>query len=191
MLTLEPERLKNQPTTTREKLFNPTKVNVFSGEHNEELTVSIVEGPGTFYFPIMAALITGGAHLLLALIQRCVEDQGGRYLFCDTDSMCIVASENGGWVRCPGERGPTGEYGIKALSWKEKEVNEIVQRLESLNPYDRKKVPGSILKVEDVNFHNGKRIDLFAFAISAKRYVMYRYNAQGNIVMVDAKAHGS
>jgi hypothetical protein len=74
--------------------------------------------------------------------------------------MCIVASENGAWVRCPGERGPNGEYGIKALSWKE--VDEIVHRLESLNPYDRKKVPGSILKIEDVNFHNDKRIELFA-----------------------------
>jgi hypothetical protein len=83
---------------------------------------------------------------------------------------------------------PTGEYGIKALSWKE--VDEIVQRLEPLNPYDREKVPGSILKIEDVNFHNDKRIELFAYAISAKRYVMYRYDEQGNIVIVDAKAHG-
>jgi hypothetical protein len=173
---------------TPQKLFKPVNVKVFSGEHNEELTVSSVERPGTFYFPPIAALITGGAHLMLALIQRCVEDKGGHYLFCDTDSMCIVASEKGGWVRCPGERGPNGEYGIKALSWKD--VDDIAKRFESLNPYDRKKVPGSILKIEDVNFHNGKRIELYAYAISAKRYVMYRHDAQGNLVIVDAKAHG-
>jgi hypothetical protein len=173
---------------TPQKLFNPAVVKVFSGEHEEELAVSSVERPGTFYFPPIAALITGGAHLMLALIQRCIEDKGGHYLFCDTDSMCIVASENGEWVRCPGERGPNGEYGIKALSWEE--VDEIVQRLESLNPYDRQKVPGSILKIEDVNSHNDKPIELFAYAISAKRYVMYRYDEQANIVIVDAKAHG-
>ncbi len=174
---------------TPQKLFKPVEVKVFSGEHSEELTVSSVERLGEFYFPPIAALITGGAHLMLALIQRCIEDKGGHYLFCDTDSMCIVASENGGWVRCPGERGPNLEYGIKALSWKE-EVDEIVKQFELLNPYDRKKVPGSVLKVEDVNFYNGKRIELHAYAISAKRYVMYRYDAQGNIVIVDAKAHG-
>jgi uncharacterized protein (DUF2147 family) len=173
---------------TPQKLFNPVEVKVFSGQHSEELTVSSVERPGPFYFPPIAALITGGAHLMLALIQRCIEDKGGHYLFCDTDSMCIVASENGGRVRCPGERGPNGEYGIKALSWEE--VDEIDARFESLNPYDRKKVPGSILKIEDVNFYNGNRIELHAYAISAKRYVMYRYDAQSNIVIVDAKAHG-
>src|SRR5580704_13767738 len=81
----------------------------------------------------------------------------------------------------PGERGPNGEYGIKALSWKD--MDDIVRRFELLNPYDREKLPGSILKIEDVNFHNGKRIELFALAISAKRYLMYRYDAQGNIVM--------
>jgi hypothetical protein len=88
----------------------------------------------------------------------------------------------------PGERGPNGEYGIKALSWKD--MDDIVRRFELLNPYDREKLPGSILKIEDVNFHNGKRIELFALAISAKRYLMYHYDAQGNIVIVDAKAHG-
>jgi hypothetical protein len=65
-----------------------------------------------------------------------------------------------------------------------------VGEVESLNPYDRKKIPGSILKVEDVNFYDGKQIELFAYAISAKRYVMYRYDEHGNIVIVDAKAYG-
>jgi hypothetical protein len=52
------------------------------------------------------------------------------------------------------------------------------------------KVPGSILKIEKVNFDGREQIDLFGYAISAKRYVLYRYDAQGNIVIVDAKAHG-
>ncbi len=43
------------------------------------------------------------------------------------------------------------------------DVEEIVGRFESLNCYDRTKVPGSILKMEKVNFDAGKQIDLFGF----------------------------
>jgi hypothetical protein len=127
-------------------------------------------------------LITGGAHLFLAMLERCITDKGGHYLFCDTDSMCMVASNSGGQVACP------NEPSIKALSWKD--VKEITQRFESLNCYDRTKVPGSILKIEKVNFDEGEQIDLFGFATSAKRYVLYRYDKHGNLVIVDAKAHG-
>jgi len=167
---------------TPQKRAKPVKVRVFSGEHHHEQYVETIEKPGEWYFPPIASLITGGAHLFLAMLERCITDKGGRYLFCDTDSMCIVASENGGGVGCPNE--PT----IQALSWKD--VEEIANRFESLNCYDRKKVPGSILKIEKVNFDKGKQIDLFGFATSAKRYALYRYDKKGNIVIVDAKAHG-
>src|SRR5258705_688160 len=90
--------------------------------------------------------------------------QGRSLLFCDTDSMCIVASPTGGWVGCP------NEPRIKALSWKD--VEEIAAKFESLNCYDRTKVPGSILKIEKVNFKKGKQIELSGFATSAKRYVL-------------------
>ena len=96
--------------------------------------------------------------------------------------MCVVASRFGGRIGCP--NGPP----IKVLSWKD--VERIADRFTSLNCYDRTKVSGSILKIEKVNFHNDKQIDLFGFAISAKRYVLYRYDSQNNIVIVDAKAHG-
>jgi hypothetical protein len=167
---------------TPQKKFNPVKVKVFSGEHHREQSVDTIEKPGEWYFPPIAALITGGAHLFLAMLERCITEQGGHYLFCDTDSMCIVASKAGGWVGCPNE--PL----IKALTWND--VEKIAKRFESLNCYDRTKVPGSILKIEKVNFDRREQIDLFGYAISAKRYVLYRYDAQGNIVIVDAKAHG-
>jgi hypothetical protein len=131
----------------------------------------------------LAALITGGAHLLLAMIESCIAEKGGHWLYMDTDSACIVASRTGGTVHCPGE-----PDGIKALS--HKDVQEIAKRFECLNVYDRKHVPGSILKIEKVNFHQGKPIDLYGLAISAKRYVLWRYDPHGNIVIVDAKAHG-
>lgn len=167
---------------TPQKKFNPVKVKVFSGEHNHEQSVTTIEKQGEWYFPPIAALITGGAHLFLAMLERCVTDQGGHYLFCDTDSMCIVASRTGEWVACP------NEPHIKALSWKD--VEKIARRFTSLNCYNSRKVPGSILKIEKVNFDSGKQIELFGYSISAKRYVLYRYDAQGNIIIVDAKAHG-
>ena len=56
--------------------------------------------------------------------------------------------------------------------------------------YGREHVPASILKIEKVNFHDGEPFDLYGLAISAKRYVLWRYDHHGNIVIVDAKAHG-
>jgi hypothetical protein len=167
---------------TPQRKAKPVKVKVFSGEHNHEQTVTTIEKPGEWYFPPIAALITGGAHLLLAMLECCVTGKGGHYLFCDTDSMCIVASKKGGWVPCP------HEPRIKALSWND--VEEIANRFKSLNCYDKTKVKGSILKIEKVNYHAGKQIELFGYAISAKRYNLYRYDKNGNIVILDAKAHG-
>jgi hypothetical protein len=167
---------------TPQKQRKPVKLHVYSGEHDHEQYAETIEKPGEWYFPPIASLITGGAHLFLAILERCITDKGGHYLFCDTDSMCIVASNTGGHVACP------NEPSIKALSWED--VKEIAARFESLNCYDRTKVPGSILKIEKVNFDEGEQVDLFGFATSAKRYVLYRYDRHGNIVIVDAKAHG-
>jgi len=167
---------------TPQKQRKPVKIHVFSGDHDHQQFTETIEKPGEWYFPPIASLITGGAHLFLAMLERCITDKGGHYLFCDTDSMCIVAGNTGGQVACP------NEPSIKALSWKD--VEEIAAQFESLNCYDRTKVRGSILKIEKVNFDKGEQIDLFGFATSAKRYVLYRYDKDGNIVIVDAKAHG-
>ncbi len=167
---------------TPQKKSKPIPVEVFSGEHRHKQFVTTIEKPGEWYFPPIAALITGGAHLLLAMLERCVRDKKGHYLFCDTDSMCIVANKNGGNVACP------GEPAIRALSWAD--VENIAARFEQLNCYDKTKVQGSILKIEKVNFHNGNQVEIFGYAISAKRYALYGYDGKGNIVIVDAKAHG-
>jgi hypothetical protein len=167
---------------TPQKQRKPVKVHVFSGDHDHEQYVETIEKPGEWYFPPIASLITGGAHLFLAMLERCITDQGGHYLFCDTDSMYIVASRTGGQVACP------NEPWIKALSWTD--VEDIAARFKSLNCYDRTKVRGSILKIEKVNFDEGEQVELFGFATSAKRYVLYRYDKKGNILIVDAKLHG-
>ncbi|MGA9418533.1 MAG: hypothetical protein WBV40_05235 [Candidatus Cybelea sp.] len=66
-----------------------------------ECTVKHPESPGEFCFPPLASLITGGSHLLLALLERLVTDRGGTYAMEDTDSIAIVASKEGGLVACP------------------------------------------------------------------------------------------
>jgi len=55
-----------------------------------------------------------------------------------------------------------------------KRVSAISARFASLNPYDRRFVSESILKIEKVNDDsNGQPRRLRGFAISAKRYALY------------------
>lgn len=166
-------------------------------------TVRDPEEPGAFFFPPLATLITGAARLVLALLERCVTDAGGSYAFCDTDSMAIVSSEPGGLIVCAGgpERLPDSRAAVRntaalyQLPWAN--VRAIVDRFAALNPYDRRAVPGSVLKVE----FDSLTVPTWAYSISAKRYALFRRNepphagtaslADGvNLELVDAKAHG-
>ena len=149
-------------------------VSYFSGEKKGNVDSDYVEKPGAWYFPPVASLITAGGRLLLAMLEKSVEERDGGYLFCDTDSLCIVGSKKGGFVECPG--GPVtrnNKSGINALSLSE--VQEIAKNFRKLNPYDPALVP-EILKIEDVNFldFNPKKPfrQLFGYAISAKRYAL-------------------
>ncbi len=143
------------------------------------IKVARPELPGEFCFPPLAALLTSAARLMLALLECSVRERGGSYVCCDTDSMTIVASERGGPIACPGgpQTSATGEPAVKALSWDE--VGQIVAGFNALNPYDRTAVP-DLLKIEDENFIEGTDTlrQLYAYAISAKRYVLY--NLEGD-----------
>jgi hypothetical protein len=80
---------------------------------------------------------------------------------------------------------PDGAGPITALSWLE--VEEIVNRFRSLNPYDLR---GSILKVHKLNLDQAKnRRQLFGYSIAAKRYALYA-KTRTDIEIVDPKAHG-
>ena len=143
------------------------------------------------YFPPVASLITAGGRLLLAMLERMVADAGGTYLMCDTDSMAIGSSEQGGLVPCKGgsHQMPDGSDAIKALPWKQ--VREIVDRFEALNPYDKKVIPGSILNiVQELNFDSeGRQRQLYGYGISAKRYALYTQEESG-IHLVKVSEHG-
>jgi hypothetical protein len=139
------------------------------------------ENPGEFCFPSLASLITGAARLMLALLEHCVSELGGTYAMEDTDSMAIVATKRGGIIPCKGGklRTENGDPGIQALTWKQ--VDQIVAKFEALNPYDRKLIPGSVLKIEEDNFDpkTGKRGQLYCLAISAERYALFLISENG------------
>lgn len=147
------------------------------------------EEPGEFCFPPLAASITAAARFLLAIIEQLTREKGGTYALCDTDSMAVVASETGGFWPCPGgnHRGPQGTTGILALSWRD--VQAIAVRLESLNPYGEA-IHGTLLKIEDENFKDGRQIQLYAFGLSAKRYCLFHKGIKGAIEIVKASEHG-
>ena len=140
--------------------------------------VSHPEIPGRYCFPPMASLITSAARLMLALLEYSVTRLGGTYAMEDTDSMAIVATRAGGLIPCEGGslRTRDGRDAVKALSWKQ--VDGISERFAALNPYSRRAISRSILKVEDDNYdpHTQKQRQLYCFAISAKRYALFLMN---------------
>ena len=109
--------------------------------------------------------MTGGARLMLALLESEVAKRGGTYAFCDTDSLAVNCG-----ARCP--------EGIPSLP--ESAIAEIVAQFDALNPYDREIVP-HLLKVEYPEYP-----DLRCFAVSAKRYVLYRWRPGNRIQIVKA-----
>ncbi|HEY1655167.1 MAG TPA: DNA polymerase [Candidatus Tumulicola sp.] len=145
-----------------------------------ECRVRNPEKPGEYCFPPLASLITAAARLMLALLERCVTDLGGTYAMEDTDSMAIVATQRGGLIECDGGTSRKGEKpAIKTLSWAQ--VDAIAKRFETLNPYDRSAIPGSVLKIEDDNFdpRTRRQRQLWCLAISAKRYTLFLRDLDG------------
>ncbi len=143
------------------------------------VSVHAPEDPGTFCYPPLAAPLTAGARLLLALLERAVTDAGGIWAFADTDSMAIVATPYGGLI--PREEAPhrlRRQAAVRALS--AETVAKIRDRFTTLNPYDHTIVPGSILKHE---------LNANAYVIAAKRYALYRYDEDSLPRLVPAAEH--
>ncbi len=123
------------------------------------------ERPGVFANPILASLITGGARLILAMLEREVADRGAAFSFCDADSLAINCG--------------TG-YPDGVPSLPQSDIDAIIARFDALNPYDPRIVP-HLLKIEYPAI-----TDLRCFAVSAKRYVLYRWRSGNRIEIVKA-----
>jgi hypothetical protein len=169
-------------------LESRSQLRVFSGEA-EYLTppTEIWERPSEFYCPVIASLVTGGSHLLCAMMERVVRDMDGQIAAMDTDSAMIVSTKKGGLVPCAG--GPhrlpnynegSGSAAIRALSFAE--VESIRERFERLSPW-RKTLNTPFLKLEKENFDaNGNRQQLYFYGTSAKLYCLF--NLDGNRLLV-------
>jgi hypothetical protein len=134
------------------------------------------ERRGDYFFSPMAALITAGTRLLLGIAERLVTDAGGTWAFMDTDSIAIVSSQHGGEISYEDRDGITRT--IPVLSWQQ--VDEIRNRLQSLNPYDGAAGAKPILELEKENFdEHGRRRELQCYAISSKRYALFTWDKHG------------
>jgi hypothetical protein len=169
-------------------LDSSAPLHVFSG-NTDYLTppAAVWERPSEFYCPVIGSLVTGGSHLLCAMLERIVRDMGGQIAAMDTDSAMIVSTKDGGLVPCAG--GPhklanyqagSGNAAIRALSFAQ--VDSIRERFEPLSPW-RKTLKTPFLKLEKENFDaNRNRQQLNFYGISAKLYCLF--NLEGNRLLV-------
>jgi hypothetical protein len=162
-----------------------SSLHVFSGEADYDTPpVKVWEQPAEFYCPVIASLVTGGSHLLCAMLERAVRDMGGHIAAIDTDSAMIVSTRDGGLVPCAGGpyrlenyHVPSGHAAIRALSWAE--VDLIRAQFEGFNPW--RDTP--FLKLEKENFgSDGERRQLYAYCVSAKLYCLF--NLDGNRLLI-------
>jgi hypothetical protein len=173
-------------------LDSPSPLRVFSGEADYSTpTKKVWEQPAELYCPVIASLVTGGSHLLCAMLERAVRDLGGQIAAMDTDSAMIVSTKDGGLVPCVGGPATLAEYqlpggnaAIRALSYAQ--VDLIRERFEALNPWSG--VP--FLKLEKENFGaDGERCQLFAYCISAKLYCLFNLN-EDRLLVRKPSGHG-
>ena len=169
-------------------LDSPCPLHVFSGQADYHTpTAKVWEEPAEFYCPVIAALVTGGSHLLCAMLERAVRDMEGQIAAMDTDSAMTVSTKDGGLVPCAGGphrledyQVPSGNAAIKALS--RAEVDRIRERFEPLNPW-RDVLKDPFLKLEKQNFAlDGQRHQLYAYCVSSKLYCLF--NLDGNRLLV-------
>jgi len=156
----------------RDEAPKPEPITVWGPDgEGRDTDSTAIEQPGKYFNPVIAALITGAARLMLALAERRVMDEGLDWVFCDTDSLAITKPDD--------------------MSENEflRRADRVVAWFEPLNPYRK---PGSILQVEQENYdpETGELRALYAFAISAKRYALFNLGDDGQPVLRKASAHG-
>ncbi len=176
-------------------LDSSSPLEVFSGEaHYKTPPHKIWEQPADFFCPLIASLVTGGSHLLCAMLERLVQDMGGQIAAMDTDSAMVVSTKYGGLVPCAGGphrieefQLPSGHAAIKALS--HADVDRLRDRFEAINPW-RSTLNVPFLKLEKENFAlDGQRQQLYAYCIAAKFYCLYNLE-QNNLVVRKPSGHG-
>lgn len=161
----------NEEETTRSK----PQIGYGRADQSFKFSARKFEKPGQYFHPLLGALITGAARLMLALAERRVKALGLDWAFCDTDSLAIA-----------------NVAGLSSQAFREK-ADQVVDWFSDLNPYAAK---GSILQYETVNRPLAEQSDpsaassLYCLAVSAKRYVLFNRTADGGVVIRKASGHG-
>ncbi|MDX3458949.1 hypothetical protein PV396_44730 [Streptomyces sp. ME02-8801-2C] len=162
-------------------LGNPWETNVYKPE-----------APGQYCFPPIGTLITGAARLILGMLEKLVTDAGGTWAMCDTDSMAIVASHNGGFMApepCIPPKMVDQNYPERIPILTYETVESIRKRFDSLSPYDPEIAgPIPILKREMPESLDDPQV--YCYAISAKRYAVFTIDDSGDIEIISNKEHG-
>ena len=164
----------------RRRFAKPKDITVYGPDPAFASKTSTPEDPGPYCYPPVAANITAAARLLLAMLQRAVTDAGGHYVLCDTDSMVIVTAKTPTPIEC---ETPDGTNEVTPLT--PDKVREILGRFEALNPYDQTLIPE--LWTQE---HGSLDEPIWCYAISSKRYALYRTTTDGDIEMVDWSESG-
>lgn len=161
----------NEEEATRSK----PQIGYGRADQSFKFTARKFEKPGQYFHPLLGALITGAARLMLALAERRVKALGLDWAFCDTDSLAIA-----------------NVAGLSSEAFRHK-ADQVVDWFADLNPYAAK---GSILQYEKVNFPRADEGDpnaanpLYCLAVSAKRYVLFNRTADGSLIIRKASGHG-
>jgi hypothetical protein len=138
----------------------PTRVQAF-GLNPFAAKANKTEEFGRYFNPILATMLTSGARLMLAMVEAWLQQHGGYYAFCDTDSMAVSPRH-----------------------WK-----PLQAFFQSLNPYDS--TEQLLKLEYDERDENGRLLDLWFYGISAKRYVLYRIvNGEPSIIEEGWSSHG-
>jgi hypothetical protein len=122
----------------------PTIAHAYGLNAFKSKKVSKMEQFGEFFNPLIATMATASARLMLAMAEAWLEQHGGYYAFCDTDSMAV-----------------------SPFHWK-----PLQTFFQSLNPYET--VDPILKLEHDDRDASRELLDVWFYGISAKRYVLYR-----------------
>jgi hypothetical protein len=133
----------------------------------------VVEEPGRWYFPPLAAGVTAAGRLILRLIRLLVERAGGRVCYWDTDSVCV-----------------TGLTHDQLCA-----VQDQLERLSRYSPELRAAPDEPLLlalEPENLDPETGKRRQLYLDATASKSYQLYALtdHQPPELVPVKVSEHG-
>lgn len=152
---------------------------------NPSTSLGSYEEPGYYFNPFLATFITSGAHLMLGIIQRIIEDNGGTYALMDTDSAFIV------------DRNDIGKPIENQNGNPEQIASIVMDKLRVLYPYDDNPNNPLLEAEEDNNIidKNGEKLPLYVYSVSSKRYATFtvKKNGDGEVIdleVIEGKSHG-